>query len=282
MVQEQVPISQQTQIPMEKHSIQKLLKVIVCLLLLIAITSFAALYFKNYSFLSKTYQSIYNTSALNPYLTLLFQKDGGGNLVLLNATEVQMSRPGQILKPDNGYVVEVKKEGQSEFLTHMNSDFALLSVTVPKIPGSEIQLTDINLPTSSLTLKTDEISASASREITSKPAKIKVVVQAFKSTVSQIKERILSVIKRKDSQNLNPIPQEAQSLVAGIEEPKIISANSEKVVWYYPQTQEFVVVVLISDLEGVRQRTYEWLRAYGVKDQNSAKITFTQSLPRAQ
>lgn len=75
------------------------------------------------------------------------------------------------------------------------------------------------------------------------------------------------------------LPSKLQALIPEGDEPQIISTSSEAIYWYYPQENQFYIVIIDkNDPNGVRRRTYDWFRTYGA-DFDTLKINFVEGEP---
>lgn len=72
------------------------------------------------------------------------------------------------------------------------------------------------------------------------------------------------------------LPPKLQTLVANINQPQIIASNKENIIWYKPNTNSFLVFILVKDFEGAKGRVYDFFSGYGVTGVNQIKIDFSK------
>lgn len=274
MMNEDQPIMKNPNLP-KPNNILRLLLILFGIVLIVLLASFSVIYSQNYQDLKNKYASI-KTAKSSDYLRLEFIEEAG-NLSLAKVVEIDLAPSAAVAKPEDGYQVETKIDNQTFFQSYIHKTQEPLFAVVPQ-NGQRILVTDVKSGSTILDLDYTEIKKTASREISSRPTLRRNIARlAFSQTVEKTISFFKNLFSReKPKTTIQVLPPQLDALVSSIQEPKILAANSQMAIWYNPETQSFLVKILTSDTESVKNRALDWFRGLGVENTSEIKIEFVE------
>lgn len=202
----------------------------------------------------------------------LTKPQGGKNLLFLDS--VKFGKALIIQKnntpPRKGYKIELKKNEANiyeEWETIEDSDKIFqkvtFNITVPAVQNTRLEVKN------SETEKIFEISSDELEKRSGADLK--------KSKFAKLKDKITTLFQKLTrDRKQEEKPARLEELTQDITEPKILAANSEMIIWYYPQNGTFLVKMLKNDPGGIKNRALDWFKGLGVKNPNTLNIDFAE------
>lgn len=259
MMNEDQPIMKNPN-PPRPNNILRLVLILFGIVLIVLLASFAVIYSKNYAKLQESSQSKQPEIASRQFLRLEFTEEQG-EVLLKRAVQIEFHPTAIPLKPEDGYQINVEKDGQNTYETYIYKTQDPLSTVIPQSAGSKIIVSSTKTNAILLTLNYDEIVQTATKEIPQPTPIIQrnIAKEAFKEVFRDLKENLPIPLLPK-APTAEELAEQKQQVIS-----KLPYNNDEFSVEYSAQLDSFSIS-LSQPYKETAQKVQEWFKANGLED----------------